>query len=117
MSCYQNFYWGKPTTVWYFNFTTKKHKGAGIAQSVYRLATVWTTEGSEFKSWYGQEFSLVHVVQTGSGAHPVSYPMSPGGSFPEEKRQGREADHSPPTSVEVKKMWIYMFTPPYAFMA
>jgi hypothetical protein len=27
---------------------------------------------------------------------------------------GREADHSPPTSAEVKKMWIY--TPPYAFM-
>jgi hypothetical protein len=33
------------------------------------------------------------------------------------KRQGREADHSPPTSPEVKKMWIYTFTPPYAFMA
>jgi hypothetical protein len=29
----------------------------------------------------------------------------------------READHSPPTSAEVKKMWIYIFTPPYAFMA
>jgi hypothetical protein len=24
--------------------------GAGIAQSVYRLATGWTTEGSEFES-------------------------------------------------------------------
>jgi hypothetical protein len=23
------------------------------------------------------------------------------------KRPGREADHSPPTSAEVKKMWIY----------
>jgi hypothetical protein len=33
------------------------------------------------------------------------------------KRQGREADHSPPTSAEVKKMWIYASTPPYAFMA
>jgi hypothetical protein len=30
---------------------------------------------------------------------------------------GREADHSPPTSAEVKKMWIYTSTPPYAFMA
>jgi hypothetical protein len=27
-----------------------------------------------------------------------------GGSFPEVKRPGREADHSPPTSAEVKKM-------------
>jgi hypothetical protein len=33
------------------------------------------------------------------------------------KRLGREADHSPPTSAEVKKMWIYTFTPPYDFMA
>jgi hypothetical protein len=33
------------------------------------------------------------------------------------KRQVREADHSPPASVEVKKMWIYKSTPSYAFMA
>jgi hypothetical protein len=38
-------------------------------------------------------------------------------SFPGIKRQGREADHSPPTSVQVKKMWIYTSTHPYAFMA
>jgi hypothetical protein len=45
--------------------------------------------------------------------------MGTGGSFPGLKRQGREADHSHPTSaeVEVKKMWIYTFTPPYVFMA
>jgi hypothetical protein len=28
------------------------------------------------------------------------------------KQQGREADHSPPTSAEVKKMWIYTSTLP-----
>jgi hypothetical protein len=33
------------------------------------------------------------------------------------KRQGREADHWPPTSAEVKKTWIYTSIPPYAFMA
>jgi hypothetical protein len=33
------------------------------------------------------------------------------------KRPGREADHSPSTSAEVKKMWLYTSTPPYAFMA
>jgi hypothetical protein len=37
--------------------------------------------------------------------------------FPGVKRSGREADHSPPTTAEVKKMWIYTSTPPYAFMA
>jgi hypothetical protein len=33
------------------------------------------------------------------------------------KRLRCEADPSPPTSAEVKKMWIYTSTPPYAFMA
>jgi hypothetical protein len=27
------------------------------------------------------------------------------------KRPGREVDHSPPTSAEVKKMWIFTSTP------
>jgi hypothetical protein len=30
---------------------------------------------------------------------------------------GREVDRSPQTSAEVKKMWIYTSTLPYAFMA
>jgi hypothetical protein len=51
---------------------------AAIAQSVGRLATGWTAEGSEF----GQEFSFLHVVDTGSGALPASYPMGMEGSFP-----------------------------------
>jgi hypothetical protein len=29
-----------------------------------------------------KNFSLRHRVQTGSGAHPASYPMGTGGSFP-----------------------------------
>jgi hypothetical protein len=32
-----------------------------------------------------QDFSLLHSVQTDSGAHPASYPMGTGGSFPEGK--------------------------------
>jgi hypothetical protein len=49
-------------------------------------------------------FSLLHSVQTDSGAHPASYPMGTGGSFVREvKRKGREADHSPAPSVEMKK--------------
>jgi hypothetical protein len=35
---------------------------------------------------------------------------------PREKRPGREVDHSPPTSAEIKKMWIYTSNPPYAFI-
>jgi hypothetical protein len=33
-------------------------------------------------------FSVRHHVQTGSGAHPTSYPMGTGGSFPEGKAAG-----------------------------
>jgi hypothetical protein len=29
------------------------------------------------------------------------------GSFPRVKRPGRETDHSPPNSAEIKKTWIY----------
>jgi hypothetical protein len=57
-------------------------------------------------------FSLLHVVQTGSGAHPAFYLVGAGGSFPGLKRQWREADHSPPASAEIKKMWICTSSPP-----
>jgi hypothetical protein len=33
------------------------------------------------------------------------------------KRPGREADHSPPSSAEVKNAWYYTSIPPYALMA
>jgi hypothetical protein len=32
------------------------------------------------------------------------------------KQLVREADHSPPTSAEVKKMWLYTFNLRYVFM-
>jgi hypothetical protein len=43
---------------------------AGIARSVQRLAADWTAEGSDFVSWYGLGPPL-HVIQTGSVAHPA----------------------------------------------
>jgi hypothetical protein len=41
----------------------------------------------------------------------------PGALSPGVRRQGREADHSPPTSAEVKKMWIYTSISPHVFIA
>jgi hypothetical protein len=35
---------------------------------------------------------------------------------PEEKQPYNEADHSPPTSAEVNKVWIYISTALYVFM-
>jgi hypothetical protein len=57
-------------------------------------------------------FSLHHRVQNGSGAHPASYPMCTRGSFLGVKRPGREADHSPPSSAEVKEcVELYLHSP------
>jgi len=52
------------------------------------------------------------ISQTSSGAHPASYPMGTGGSFPEAKKLGHEADVSPPSSAEIKQVWSYTSTPP-----
>jgi hypothetical protein len=54
--------------------------------------------------------SCVRAMLTSS--RPTSYPVGAG-----VKRPGSEADHSPPTSAEAKKTWIYTSTPPYAFIA
>jgi hypothetical protein len=65
------------------------------------MVTGWTTEESEFESRPTQPPIqwLLGVLSRGV------------------KRPGREDDHSRPASAEVKKIWIYTFTPPYAFMA
>jgi hypothetical protein len=55
-----------------------------------------------FPAW-AENFSLHHHVQNGFGAHPDSYPMGTVGSFSGVKWPGREADHSPPSSDEVKE--------------
>jgi hypothetical protein len=48
-----------------------------------------------------------------SGAHPASYTVGTGGSFPGDKeRPGRDTDHSPPSSAEVKKVLeLYLLSP------
>jgi hypothetical protein len=57
----------------------------------------------------GRVKNFLHVVQA-----PIEWVL--GALSTGVKRQEREADSSPP-SAEVKKMWIYTSTPPYAFMA
>jgi hypothetical protein len=50
----------------------------------------------------GRDFSLLHSVQTGSGAPPAYYTVGVGRFFPGVKLLGREAEHSPPSRAEVK---------------
>jgi hypothetical protein len=58
-------------------------------------------------------FSLRHRVHTGSGAHPASYSMGTGGSLSLGlKRPGRESDHSPQSSAEVRGCVELYLTPP-----
>jgi hypothetical protein len=59
-------------------------------------------------------FSKSSRPALGSTQPPIQW--VPGALSPEVKRPGREADHSPPSSAKVKKIWIYTSTSPYAFM-
>jgi hypothetical protein len=61
-------------------------KGARIARLVQRRTTGWMAK-LRFPA-AARDFSLLHGVQTGSEAHPASYPMGAGGSFPGSKTAG-----------------------------
>jgi hypothetical protein len=54
-------------------------------------------------------FSKLSRLALGSIQPPIQWVL--GALSPGVKRQGREADHSPPTSAKVKKMSIYTSTP------
>jgi hypothetical protein len=49
-----------------------------------------------------RNFYQFYSIQTCSGAHPASYPMRTGCFSPKVKQPGREADHQPPSNVEIK---------------
>jgi hypothetical protein len=65
----------------------------------------------ESVSRYSQEYSILHVVQTGSRAHPAIHLMGTRVSFPVGKTAACEADYLPPTSAEVKRTWIFISIP------
>jgi hypothetical protein len=56
-------------------------------------------------------FSLNHRVQNGSGPTQPPIQWVPGALSLGLKRPGRESDHSPPFSAEVKNEWSYTSTP------
>jgi hypothetical protein len=79
---------------------------AGIAQSVWLLATGWTFRGSKS----GGEARFSAPVQTGPWAHLTSYTMDTG-SFPWVKRLGRAVDHPHPSGTEVKeRVELYLYS-------
>jgi hypothetical protein len=55
--------------------------------------------------------SLRHIVQTGCGAHPVSYSGVNEARFSRVKMAGSESERSFPSNTEVTNEWICTSTP------
>jgi hypothetical protein len=65
---------------------------------------IWRPSPLSGSQGHAAHFPPHHRVQTGSEAHPASYPMVPGALSLGIKRPGREADHHPPPfSAEVNE--------------
>ena len=64
------------------------------------IATCYGLDGPGIESRWGVRFSV--PIQPGPGAHPVSNIVGTE-SFPRVKRPGRDVDHPPPSSAELKK--------------
>jgi hypothetical protein len=88
---------------------------AGTAQSVKQLTMGWMAEQSQFWVPLGAWFFSSPVMVLGPIQPPIQWvPRAPSSGV---ERPGHEADHSLPTSAQVKNMWIYICIPPYVFMA
>jgi hypothetical protein len=72
---------------------------------------------SFFRSSSPRRSKIYLLSKVSRRAHAASYPNGTGDSFPGGIAAGLEDDHLPPTSAEVKNTWIYIYTPPYVFMA
>jgi hypothetical protein len=84
-----------------------------VAQSVQRWATGWTIGVLGFDSRRGLGiFLFTTASRTALGPTQPPIEWVPGALSLGVKRPGREADHSPPSSAEVKNSWSYTSTPP-----
>jgi hypothetical protein len=73
------------------------------------IATRYGLDIPEIESRWGARFSA--PVQTGSEAHPASCTMGTG-SFPGVKWPGRDVDHPPSFSAELKeRLELYLYSP------
>jgi hypothetical protein len=98
-----------PLTFWIW-YPVSRDSVVGIA-TAYGLLRGWISNSGRVKNLLFSTSSRPALGPTQSPIPWVPGPLSPGAN-----REGREADHSPPTNSEVKKMWIYKSTPPHVFM-
>jgi hypothetical protein len=76
--------------------------GTGVAQSLFGV-----DDGFDLQR--GRDFSLLQSVQTGSRAHPASYSMGNGGSFPAGKG-AKVWSRSLSSRADIKDAWSYTST-------
>jgi len=94
------------------------HQASVLTQPVSEANQLVTGYGLEYQMirvWFpagAGNFTLHHHIQTNSGAHPASYPVSTGSSFSQGKAARHEADHSPLSSAKVKEhVELYLHSP------
>jgi hypothetical protein len=89
------------------------------------LSTLYILERSRNSDWLralrprdrsSNPSGLKQVLQTGSGAHPISYSMGNRGSFPGNETAGGWSSPLISNWCRGKKTWVYTSTPPYVFM-
>jgi len=79
-----------------------RDSSVGIAT---RLRAGWT--GFSIRQRQRKDcFYVHHRVPSGCGVYPTSNTMDTGGPFIMNEAAGREADHSLPSNVEMKNIWI-----------
>jgi hypothetical protein len=86
------------SSMWDFKFSQRRVWFSELSSGLYCRVKWLSTDVSEVRtaSIIRDDFTSNLCVQTGSGAHPASYPMVTGGTFPGVKaRSGRDADYSP----------------------
>jgi hypothetical protein len=69
-------------------FLQYRIKGVYVGGSSVGIATGYRPDGHGSIPGRESYFSLLHSVQTGSGAHPASCPIGPGDSFHGSKEAG-----------------------------
>jgi hypothetical protein len=72
----------------------------------------WMTEGSEFEFGRLKNFLFSTFSRPAVGSTQSLIQWVLGAFFLGIKRLEREADHSPPASAKVRKMWIYTYNSP-----
>jgi len=68
-----------------YSTVSRRYTGAGVAQSVQGLGYRLDERASIPRRRNDGIFSVYHFVQTGSGAHPASYPVNTRDSYPRGK--------------------------------